>query len=1215
MPTARSLTTHSARRRALVALAALAYLPLVLSHRGRLPADTKLGLTLDPLRLMSDAMRSWDTGQFAGWVPHQSVSYLWPSGPFHAGLMALGVPEWLTQRLWAGTVLFAAGTGVWWFLRGRAFSPAAAFVAAVVYQTTPFILPYISRTSLMLMPWAALGWLLALTDRATHSGSEWKRPTALFALVVGTTMGINLTAALMVAPAPVIHLLLLARQGSVRPRHALVTLVRLGLASVATSLWWLVMLLMQGRYGAEVLGYSETLEAVSSTASAPEVMRGMGYWLAYIHAPSGVTTTAATPYMSSAELIGVGFLLLLIALAALAVVRWRERALAASLILTGLVLSIGPHPIDDASPLMSGIASSTRSTLALSLRSSTRAIPLITMGAALCVAALVDAMARRRTRVRALVAPALTVLAIANMPALILRDLVEPELLHDQRPPAEWYDAAAVLDAGNPETRVLQLPGVESQVFEWGYTVDPPLAMLTDRPILTRDWLPLGSPAAMDLLYAFDDRFQNGTIDPAAIAPVARLLGVDTVWLALDANPVRFSSATPEAVAALLDLAPGISRGTQFGDRVRLYEIERAVPIARAATRTVVVFGSGDGVIDAAGAGLLDGSEALLYAADLSDDELTAVAATGATFLLTDSNRDRARQWRGAQDVWGFTETGGSDPDVLLLDPQDNRLPVFLNDAGRSASEQTTAHLEPILDVRATRYGSALGLRPEFRPAMAVDGDLDTAWIVGLDGMPIVGESIRVSGAPDGLLLRQVEGGHRISQIALHSADGRQVIDLDQRSLSPAGQAIDIDIDTDTDADSEITLTITAVELLSTAEDVGAGFSELLPSAHVEMVTTPSLRGDVAGSPFELVLTRLRTAKSDRSDPESMMHRRFDAPAIDRPEWRVQVSATSDVRSGCRSDLLELDGEPLPLLIDTPGAAALSAGRTTWLTTCTPTATMSAGRHTLRSSSTDVTGMAVNAVSLRAAPTSASTGRSQEPLVSIARNVDAHSISLSECPDGCWLVFGEGYSPGWSATADDATLDAHRSVSGGFNGWWVQPTSDDGVATVHLRWAAQRPVDIALWSSLLAGLACLMVVFTTRRTARRTTRWPSLHSEAPTFHQFATRDRSRDIVLLVGITMAVVSLTVSPKWSIVVLPIGILAVLARRRVVVTIAGVALVGLTAARFTLRVATNDFGANFAWPTYFYDLHRPMATGVIVLCCAALLQGLRQPRHTDE
>ncbi len=66
-----------------VVLGLLAYVPALSAGRGRMPADTKLYLYLDPGRLVSDAPYTFDGRQFAGWVPHQTISYLWPSGPWY----------------------------------------------------------------------------------------------------------------------------------------------------------------------------------------------------------------------------------------------------------------------------------------------------------------------------------------------------------------------------------------------------------------------------------------------------------------------------------------------------------------------------------------------------------------------------------------------------------------------------------------------------------------------------------------------------------------------------------------------------------------------------------------------------------------------------------------------------------------------------------------------------------------------------------------------------------------------------------------------------------------------------------------------------------------------------------------------------------------------------------------------------------------------------
>ena len=135
-------------------------------------SDTKLYLYLDPGRLVREAALSWDSRQFGGWVPHQVVAYLWPQGPWYWSMSALHVPDWVAHRLWVGSILLAGGLGVRWLARLLGLGPAGATVAAVAYQVSPYVLPYSSRTSAMLLPWAALGWIIGLTARAATDRSQ-----------------------------------------------------------------------------------------------------------------------------------------------------------------------------------------------------------------------------------------------------------------------------------------------------------------------------------------------------------------------------------------------------------------------------------------------------------------------------------------------------------------------------------------------------------------------------------------------------------------------------------------------------------------------------------------------------------------------------------------------------------------------------------------------------------------------------------------------------------------------------------------------------------------------------------------------------------------------------------------------------------------------------------------------------------------------------------
>jgi len=296
---------------AVAALAVLAYVPALRSSPARMPADTKLYLYLDPARLISDAPWTFDARQFGGWVPHQVIAYLWPQGPWYWLGERVGLPDWVVHRLWIGTLLFLAGAGVLWAARRLGLGLAAAMCAALVYQLAPYVLPYISRTSAMLLPWAGLGWIVGLTVLAA-TRSRW-RHAALAALVVVSVGAVNATAIAMIAPAPVLWLLVAARDRRITWRRAVSTAARIGGLSIAVSLSWIVMVVIQGRHGADVLAYSESLQSVSFTSTSTEVWRGLGYWLMYVRDPYAATTSAGFDYMTWQRVIAAGFVLLLLA--------------------------------------------------------------------------------------------------------------------------------------------------------------------------------------------------------------------------------------------------------------------------------------------------------------------------------------------------------------------------------------------------------------------------------------------------------------------------------------------------------------------------------------------------------------------------------------------------------------------------------------------------------------------------------------------------------------------------------------------------------------------------------------------------------------------------------------------------------------------------------------------------------------------------------------
>jgi len=968
-----------------VVISLLAYVPALTAAPGRMPSDSKLYVYLNPGRFLTDNVSSFDPRQFAGWVPHQHIAYLWPTGPWFWVFDRIGLPDWVAHRLWIGTLLLLAGLGVRWMARLVGLTVTAALVAALVYQLSPYILPYVSRTSVLLLPWAGLGWIVGLTVLAAQRG-RWRYPAAI-ALVVFTVGAVNATALAMIIPAPALWLVHAVWRRDITWRRAVATAARTSVLCVAVSLWWIAMLVIQGRSGADVLAYSESLRSVSFTSTATEVARGLGYWLFYIRDSYAATTTASIDHLISLRIIAIGFALLAACLIGLVATSWVHRRFAALLVAAGVVLGVGVHPIDDPSPVMKLLLGDGEGGLALALRSSTRATPVMLLGLALGAGALVAATQRlsipirrgstlRRLRVGSVVAVTIALLAVLNLPAMRSGGFVDPALERDQDPPQAWIDAAARLDELPDGFRVLQLPGSEFGSYQWGYTVDQPLPALTERPLLTRDLLPLGSPAAMDLIFALDDRFQDGVAHVAAIAPVARLLGADTVWIVNDISYDRFELPRPEIVDDLLTGEGAVDAGLVAPERfgtpvpmgavaerideqalgdarigrslspVALVGIEDPVPTVRVKDTTIVLSGSGDGIVDAAAAGLIDGSELILYSASLDEAELIAALDDAAGLVVTDSNRDRAHHWRSSQDVTGFTETGGPDAGVLRFESGDQRLAVF--DSTEQDTQTTALQVGPVVAV-ASSYGEPFAYLPEHRAVMAIDGDPSTSWLVA-DRAQAAGESIQLDVAEtvDHITLRQPDtaiGARSITGIRL-DIDGRESLDvvLDARSLSGDGQRIDVD---PTRGRSTITVTITSTD--DQRPPIGAaigavGFStiDLGLAPTLEVVRPPSdatnaLQPD-SQVPISLAFTRLRTDPTDRwrSDPESVMTRGFELPG-DR-SFEPDITLRLDRR---------LDSQQLALLLGEPvtdtghltgfptarGAAALDGDpSTSWIT-------------------------------------------------------------------------------------------------------------------------------------------------------------------------------------------------------------------------------------------------------------------------------------------
>lgn len=906
-----------------MALAALAYVPLLLTKPGEIASDTKQYLYTDPGRLIRQAVSMWDPTTAAGTVTHQRIGYLLPMGPFYWFFAHVGVPVWAAQRLWMGTLLFAAGAGVRYAVRQLGLGGPGVVVAAAAYELSPYTLQYLERISAILMPWAGLGWMVGFTAMALRRGG-WRYP-ALFALVVALEGGVNATSLIYAGLAPLCWLLYSALVLREAPaRRVIGTAVKIALLSLLVSLWWIAGLVVEGGYGINVLVYTETVPAVASTSLASEVFRGLGYWFFYGSDRLGPWLASAVEYEERAWLMAASFAVPVLGVLGAAVSRFRARAYFVLVAVLGLVLSVGTHPYGHPSIVGSGLrAFMTETTAGFALRSTDRATPLVIFGLTALLGAGLSALWARARVASALAAALAGALVVVNASPLLSGLAVDAHFLRGEHLPA--YDAAAAryLDAGGTTTRVWIEPGIDFADYTYGDTIDPVWPGITTRPTVQRQQLIDGSDATADLLAAFDLQLQQGTYDPSTLAPIARLLSAGDVLLESDYRFWHFNTPRPQETWALFDPPPsGIGPPVSFGrprpnvapahDRlldeealalpphapwpppVAVFPVSDPRPIYRAepAGAPLVLDGSGDGLVAAAATGLLADNPTIFYAGTLDGHPSLAreVLQRGAVLVLTDTNRKELRRWASVRDNLGETETAVPEP--ATPDPTAQPLLVFSH---QPASAETVAGYTAARYVAASAYGNPVAFTPEDRPYMAFDGDTDTAWSVGAFSQA-AGSWLQVRlkrpATIDHLGLSQVLGSSQnrwVTKVTISFDGGRPVVRrLGAASRTSGGETVRFAPRRFTTL--RVTIDSTSWRASSLAGASGVGFSEVrVPGLRLfETMVMPSDLLNLLGPSsishrLVILMSRMRVSPiPPRSDPEPIMSRSFTLPTARR---------------------------------------------------------------------------------------------------------------------------------------------------------------------------------------------------------------------------------------------------------------------------------------------------------------------------------------------
>ena len=708
-----------------------AYALAFAQRTGQLVADTKIDLHTDPVRFLADAAAAWAPSGGLGQVQAgQYAGYLWPMGPFYALGDLIGLAPWVVHRLWLGTLLAIAAWGVVRLLDALLERPRGvpALVAGTLVIANPYMVVFVNRTSVTLLAYALLPWLLLCVQRGLREPRGWWWPAALALLVTSLGGGVNAAVAGWVLLGPALLVVYEAGSGAVAWRDAGRFLLRALPLTALASAWWIAPILVQVGYGADFLPFTEPAGAIWTSTSMSESLRLMGFWVTYLGVGYGAQLSPA--FDTAPTLLGAqGLIVASFAIPGLAIAgfawtrRWRYGPFFAALALLALLVMFTGFP--DGSPLRRALHwSYDRAELVQFLRTTYKVGPLLALALA-CLAGVAAGVLweRLRGRVALAVAAAAVAMALVVGWAWPLFDgrAIDGQISFDAVP-AGWERAAADVDDELPRgTRALVLPGQVFPFYRWGGTQDALLPALTDRPVSVRGVVPYADLRAVDLLWGTDALVQQQRVLPGQLGPLIRLMGAGEVIAASDDDRDRSGAVDSRLAEAQLARGADLSSPRRFFGAVRAHPVTGTPGLVRVQPLRgpLVVDGSAATLAGLAAFDGLPRERAILYAADESAEELRRAARGGAEIVVGDSNRRRVILPSQPRQAEGAT---------LAADAEIPRGGAVLNPfADRGTDAQTVAVYDGAAALTAP-FSPSFVQFPEHRPFAAFDGDPATWW-------------------------------------------------------------------------------------------------------------------------------------------------------------------------------------------------------------------------------------------------------------------------------------------------------------------------------------------------------------------------------------------------------------------------------------------------------------------------------------------------------
>jgi arabinofuranan 3-O-arabinosyltransferase len=730
----------------LLTLVALSFI----QRPGRVTFDTKLDLAVNPAGFMERSLHLWNPQATSGELQNQAYGYLFPMGPFFAVGQALGVPMWITQRVWCALLLCLAFGGA--LLVAKALhvgSRTAQHLGALAYALAPRMLTEIGPLSAEMLPTALLPFVLVPLIRP--GPREPRRAAALSGLAVLCIGGVN--AAIVVTALVLPGVWLLTRP--VTRRH--VALVAWWLVAIAGCvLWWLLPLLLLGRYSLPFLSYIESAANTTGIVSLFQAVRGTNQWVAYV-AEGEPWWPAGFMLVDNPVLMAATMALAAVGLAGLASRGLPERRFLVLAMLAGLTLIT----VGFVGALDSPLATTARHLLdgpLAPLRNVHKFEPVLRLPIALGLMHALTRVPERGARLlRSL--PARPTRLVEATTLLLILVVAAPAWLIALRPgpgwsdmPGYWRQAAGWLTAQDRQARTLLVPGTGFGVYTWGRTIDEPIQPLAGAPWAMRTQVPLGSEGNTRVMDTVEEVLAGGR-GSAGLAGYLARNGYRYLLLRNDIDRSRPDIPPISVIRQAIARSPGLRLAAEFGPQlappdetrspvddgeqpprvIEIYAVDEPVPLVRAVPTADVatVSGGPESLLPLLEQDLIAADRPAVLAGDrdVGPDDL----AVAGPWLVTDGLRRRERNVGRVRDNVSQTFTaaetsrqGRTTLDILPFPGEEH---------------QTTAVYQGIRSVSASSAASfadaPTGTEPSRLPYAAIDGDPATAWVSATVDGPI----------------------------------------------------------------------------------------------------------------------------------------------------------------------------------------------------------------------------------------------------------------------------------------------------------------------------------------------------------------------------------------------------------------------------------------------------------------------------------------------